>query len=110
MAFDPDLVDRMEAALLALGAQPVRRRMFGGVALMVNGNMCFGTARDELHARVGPDAYADALARPGAREMDITGRVMRGWVTVDGPSDLTEDDLAAWARLSFDFVRTLPAK
>ncbi|WP_291842997.1 TfoX/Sxy family protein [Maricaulis sp.] len=110
MVHDPDLVDRMEAALVALGHSPERRRMFGGVALMIRGNMSFGTSRDELHVRVGPDQYAAALAKPGAREMDVTGRVMTGWVTVDGPSDLDDDALAAWAKMTADFVNTLPAK
>ncbi|MDF1769031.1 TfoX/Sxy family protein [Maricaulis sp.] len=110
MAFDPDLVDRMEAALIALGQRPERRRMFGGVALMIGGNMSFGTSNDQLHVRVGPDRYAVALAMPGAREMDLTGRVMKGWVTVDGPSDLDDDALAGWAKMTADFVTTLPAK
>ncbi|ABI64913.1 RNA methyltransferase TrmH, group 3 [Maricaulis maris MCS10] len=110
MAFDPDLVDRMEAALVALGQRPERRRMFGGIALMIGGNMSFGTSRDELHVRVGPDQYEAALAKIGAREMDLTGRVMKGWVTVDGPSDLDDDALADWARMTADFVTTLPVK
>ena len=110
MAFDPDLVDRMEAALIALGQRPERRRMFGGVALMIGGHMSFGTSNDQLHVRVGPDRYAVALAMPGAREMDLTGRVMKGWVTVDGPSDLDDDALAGWAKMTADFVTTLPAK
>ena len=110
MAHDPDLVDRMEAALVALGQRPERRRMFGGVALMIGGKMSFGTSRDELHVRVGPDQYAAALAKPGAREMDLTGRVMKGWVTVDGPADLDDEALAEWAKMTADFVTTLPAK
>ena len=110
MVHDPDLVDRMEAALIALGQRPERRRMFGGVALMIGGHVGFGTSRDELHVRVGPDQYAAAMAKPGAREMDITGRVMTGWVTVEGPSDLDDDALAGWAKMTADFVTTLPAK
>lgn len=110
MSFDPDLVDRLEAALLGLGAQPQRRSMFGGVALMVNGNMCIGTARGALHVRVGREAWTEALARPEAREMDFTGRVMAGWVTVDGAADLDEDAMGHWAKLALDFARTLSAK
>ena len=110
MPHDPDLADRMESALRALGAEPVPRKMFGGVAFMVNGNMSFGTSNEEMHVRVGPGAYQDALALDGAREMDLTGRVMKGWVTVDGPADLSDEDIQAWARMSLEFVRTLPAK
>ena len=107
---DEDLIDRMRAALEARGAHPVAKRMFGGVAFMVNGNMSFGSARDEMHVRVGPEAYEDALVQPGARPMDFTGRPMKGWVTVEGPSDLSEDELGAWADRTLAFVNTLPPK
>lgn len=110
MAVDPDLIDRMEAALIARGASPVCRKMFGGIALMVNGNMSYGASGEEMHVRVGPERYAEALARPGARAMDFTGRPMKGWVTVDGPSDLDDEALAGWADLTLAFNRTLPAK
>ncbi|WP_417494200.1 TfoX/Sxy family protein [Maricaulis sp.] len=110
MTFDPDLADRMEAALVARGAMPARRRMFGGIALMVNGHMSYGTSNEEMHVRVGPERYAEALTRPGARIMDMTGKVMTGWVTIDGPSDLDEDELGGWAGLALDFNRTLAPK
>jgi TfoX/Sxy family transcriptional regulator of competence genes len=100
----------MEGALRMLGAEPVPKKMFGGVAFMVGGHMSFGTSNEEMHVRVGPEAYLQALACDGAREMDLTGRVMKGWVTVDGPADLSEEELLSWARMTLDFVRTLPAK
>jgi TfoX/Sxy family transcriptional regulator of competence genes len=110
MAFDPDLADRMEAQLAALGAAPVRKAMFGGIAFMVSGHMSYGTSREEMHVRVGPEGYEDALAQPQARSMDLTGRVMTGWVTVDAPSDLDDATLAGWAQRTLAFVRTLPPK
>lgn len=110
MAVDPDLVDRMEAALIARGARPLRRKMFGGVALMVNGHMSYGTSGEVMHVRAGPERYGEALARPGAREMDFTGRPMKGWVSVDAPSDLSEDEIGGWAELTLAFNRILPPK
>ncbi|WP_420431197.1 TfoX/Sxy family protein [Hyphobacterium sp.] len=110
MAFDPDLADRMEAQLVALDARPARRAMFGGVAFMVNGHMSYGTAREEMHVRVGADGYEEALSQPNARPMDMTGRVMKGWVTVDALADRDEVALASWAQRALAFVRTLPPK
>jgi len=110
MAFDPDLVDRMEAQLRSLGAEPVRKAMFGGIAFMVNGNMSYGTSREEMHVRVGPEAYDKALAQPGAGPMEFTGRSMKGWVSVDGPADLNDEDIRGWAKRTLDFVNTLPSK
>ncbi|GJL98009.1 MAG: RNA methyltransferase [Hyphobacterium sp.] len=110
MAFDPDLADRMEAQLRALGAEPIRKSMFGGIAFMVKGNMSYGTSREEMHVRVGPDVYEAALAMDNASPMVFTGRPMKGWVTVSDPSDLTDAEIAGWAKCTLDFVRTLPAK
>ena len=110
MAFDPDLADRLEAELRQQGADPVRKRMFGGIAFLVGGHMSCGLVQGEMHVRVGAEAYAENLAKPGAREMDVTGRVMTGWVTLDGPEDLDEDALSGWVSTSLGFVRTLPPK
>lgn len=110
MAHDPDLADRMESALRERGADPVAKKMFGGVAFLVNGNMSYGTSNDEMHVRVGPDAYEAALTQPGAGPMEFTGRSMKGWVTVEGPADLSDETLGEWADRTLDFVKTLPAK
>jgi TfoX/Sxy family transcriptional regulator of competence genes len=110
MVYDPDLVDRMENQLRSLGADPVRKAMFGGIAFMVDGNMSYGTSGDEMHVRVGPDAHDAALAEPGAGPMEFTGRAMKGWVSVEGPSDLSDEALRAWAKRTLAFVSTLPVK
>jgi len=60
--------------------------MFGGIAFMLNGNMCCGVTNDDLMVRVGADGLEDALDQPNARPMDFTGRPMKGFVFVDaGP-------------------------
>jgi len=110
MAYDPDLADRMEAELVARGATPVRKAMFGGIAFMVGGNMSYGTSRGEMHVRVGPDACEAALEKSGAGPMEFTGRPMKGWVTVEGPSDLSNEEIGDWASMTLAFVNTLPVK
>ena len=73
MALDEDLADRMRAVLAGTGV--VREvRMFGGLCFMLNGNMVAGTSRRGLLVRVGKDRYAQALARPGAKPMEMSGR------------------------------------
>ncbi|MEQ3775695.1 MAG: TfoX/Sxy family protein [Alcanivorax sp.] len=75
MAFDSDLALRVREGLLTVsGALPDEKRMFGGLCFMIAGNMCCGILGDRLMARVGPDAYSTLLAKPGAGEMDFTGR------------------------------------
>ncbi len=67
-------------------------------------------AKQRLMVRVGPVAYADALLKPHVREMDFTGRPMRGYVYVDAPGIERDEDLAYWVEAGLDFIGTLPAK
>ena len=79
MAYAEELADRVRKALAGIDGIS-ERRMFGGLAFMVAGNMCCGIVGEELMVRVGPEAYARALSRPHARAMDFTGRPLKGMV------------------------------
>lgn len=84
--------------------------MFGGLAFLYQGNMAVGVTGDELMVRVGPDTADAALARPGARVFDMTGRPMRGWIVVAG-SAVTEDEaLGAWIDEGRVFAASPPPK
>ena len=109
MAYNPELADRMREALH--GRQGfTEKKMFGGIAFMLNGNMCCGVANDDLMLRVGPQGYEAALDQPHARLMDFTGRPMKGFVFV-GPDGLGDDDaLEGWLQRGIAFVQSLPVK
>ena len=109
MAYDESLAARIRSAF---EGQPgvAEKKMFGGVAFMVGGNMACGVTSDELMVRVGPDNYEDALSRPHARPMDFTGRPMRGMVYVARPGVESDQDLAAWVESGASFARSLPPK
>lgn len=108
MAFDEDVAGRVRATLAAARVQATERRMFGGLAFLVGGHMCVGVLGNELVVRVGPDGYEYALARPHAREMDFTGRALRGWVVVAPAAVADEASLAFWVGHGLDVVTTLP--
>lgn len=103
------LTERLREAYAGLDGV-TERRMFGGVAFMIHGNMSCGTAKDGLVVRVGPALYDDALMRPHAVPMDFTGQVMRGFVFVKPPGYKAAAALKTWMDLSLSFVSTLPAK
>ena len=109
MAFDEGLAERVRHLV---GTEPglSERKMFGGLCFLLNGNMGFGIVGSELMVRVGQAKYAEALALPHAREMDFTGRSMRGMVFVaeDGLSE--DDELNSWLHRGIDFSGSLPAK
>jgi TfoX/Sxy family transcriptional regulator of competence genes len=109
MAFDEGLAQRVREALEER-EDVTERRMFGGIAFMLAGNMCVGVVGDDLMVRVGPDTHAEALAQPEAREMDFTGRPMKGLVYVDGARLDSDTRLADWVRRGVAFAGSLPPK
>lgn len=105
---EPDAIaDAVRAALTDVAIREVR--MFGGTGFMFNGHMLAATSKRGLLARVGKDAQAAALARPGARKMEMGGRVMQGYVFVD-PSALSKKSVASWLTLARTFVESLPSR
>ena len=108
MAIDEGLAERIREALGTVDT--VERKMFGGLAFMARGHMFIGIAKGTLMVRVGPTAYAAALARPHAREMDFTGRPMKGYVFVDPPGYEADTALEFWVKAGLSFVATLPPK
>ncbi len=108
MAYDEAFAARIRiemAGTRGLG----EKRMFGGVAFLVNGNMACGVIGDELAVRVGPDAYEAALQEQHVREFDFTGRPMKGWVMI-GRKGLAGKKLGAWVARGRDYATSLPAK
>jgi len=109
MAFDEAVAKRVREAL-AGSPSIVEKRMFGGIAFMVRGNMCCGVIADRLMLRVGAGGYEAALSRPHAGPMDFTGRPMKGMVYVEPAGFASPGDLKAWIGKAMAFALSLPAK
>jgi TfoX/Sxy family transcriptional regulator of competence genes len=86
------------------------KKMFGGLAFMRRGNLCAGVVGEELMLRVGPVAYDDALAQQHAREMNFTGKPMKGLVYVATAGIDADADLTAWIGRGLAFAGAYPAK
>lgn len=84
--------------------------MFGGVAFMINGNMAVGVSGDELMVRVGKEAHAEAVSRPGAKTSVMGTRPMTGWVMVDEQGFQSEEGLADWVGRGVGYAESLPPK
>ena len=109
MAYDEGLAERLRDTFATTHGVS-EKKMFGGVAFMVNGNMSCGIVDETLMVRVGPELYNEALARPHARAMDFTGKPMKGFVYVAPQGFESDEDLAEWVQLSQRFISTLPVK
>jgi len=107
--YDDDLADRVRARVGATEGV-TELSMFGGWGVTIRGNMAVGVMNRDLIVRVGPDAFAAALDRPGARPFDFTGRPMTGWVFVDGQHVSNARSLNRWVDLGVSFAEGLPPK
>ncbi len=77
--------------------------MMGGLCFMVDGKMCVGVNRDEVMARIHPDVYEESLKKDGCREMNFTGRPMKGFVFLTEDATDLDEDLSSWLQLALDF-------
>ena len=110
MAYDENLAERVRQTLTNKNGV-VEKKMFGGLAFMLHGNMSVWVQQDRLMVRVGPDRYQETLERPHARPMDFTtGRPMKGFVYVPQEGIPTESALLEWVQLGVDFASSLPRK
>ncbi len=106
MAYDEVLADRIRRVV---GPRPdvTEKKMFGGLAFLLDGKMFCGIVKDDLMVRVGPDRYDAALAEAHVRPMDFTGRPMNGYVYVGPRGSRTEKAIKKWVDQSAAFVATL---
>jgi TfoX/Sxy family transcriptional regulator of competence genes len=110
MAYDEDLANRLRE-LLAGEPAITEKKMFGGLAFLVHGNMSVSASRNGgLLARVDPADTDACLARPHVQLMEMRGRTMDGWLTVAPEGLRTKRELSGWVRRSLAFARTLPPK
>ena len=109
MAYDEKLAVRVRASL-ADESDITEKKMFGGLAFMLRGNMACGVTNNDLMLRVGVERHDIALALPHAREMDFTGKPMKGFIFVAADGCKTAKSLGKCLALARAFAQTLPDK
>ena len=109
MAYDEGLAERVRD-LLAIRSGLTERKMFGGIAWMLDGNMACGVAGDELMIRVSKDDREHALGEPHTRVFDMTGKPMKGFICV-APAGVADDEaLAGWVDAGAGYAASLSPK
>lgn len=102
MSYNEKLSSRIRKSLADF--QNVEEKMmFGGVCFMLNGKMCVGVTKDKMMCRIGPEVYQVALENKGCREMDFTGKAMKGYVFVSYEGMKTKKDFDYWINLCIEF-------
>ena len=110
MAYDEDLADRVRE-LVAAERGVSEKRMFGGLAFLINGNMSVAASgHGGLMVRVPPDDTEKLVARQYAEPMIMAGRETRGWLRVSADGVKTKRQLQSWVSRGVEFAKSLPAK
>jgi TfoX/Sxy family transcriptional regulator of competence genes len=109
MAYDEELAARIRD-LVAEEADVSEKKMFGGLAFLVSGNMAVAASgQGGLLVRVDPAESAELVETTPATEMEMRGRSMAGWLWLES-ADVENDDLVPWVNRGVAYARSLPAK
>ena len=110
MAYDEDLANRIRE-LIAAEPGVTEKRMFGGLAFLIGGNMAVSASgQGGLMVRVDPEDTDALVAKPHARPFEMRGRAMRGWLRVDAEGVRTRRRLEPWVKRGVTYARSLPPK
>ena len=109
MAYDEALAKRLDKQFKNR-SDVIVKKMFGGLCYMVSNHMCCGVTGDTLMARVGPDNYENCLKQEHARQMDFTGKALKGMVYVSPEGIRSDSDLEKWINICLEFIESLPPK
>ena len=110
VAYDEDLANRIRDVVQD---EPglTEKRMFGGLAFLINGNMSVAASgRGGLMVRVPPDETEKLVARDHVEPMVMAGRETRGWLRVSVEGVKTKRQLQAWVTRGVDYAKSLPPK
>ncbi|MEM1406678.1 MAG: TfoX/Sxy family protein [Bacteroidota bacterium] len=103
MAYDEFLAERVRTVLNQRKVIYNEKKMMGGLCVMVDDKMCVGVVKDQLMARIDPDVYNKVLNQRGSKEMDFTGRPMKGFLFIKPEGVDLDNDLEYWVDLCLKF-------
>jgi TfoX/Sxy family transcriptional regulator of competence genes len=110
MAYDEDLANRIRE-LLAGEKGVTEKKMFGGLAFLIGGNMSVAASgQGGLLVRVDPEETDALLEKPHVGLMEMRGRSMKGWLRVDDEGVRTKRQLEPWVKRGAGYAKSLPAK
>lgn len=102
MAYNEKLANRIREALQDL-PDVEEKKMFSGLAFLVNGKMCVNVSHDEMMCRIDPEKHEEALSKRGSRTMEMNGRSYIGYVKIAEEGLKTKKEFDYWINLALEF-------
>ena len=109
MAYNEKLADRVREIIAVSHKKVEEKKMFGGLCFMVNDKMCVGVEQKRLMVRLDPAIYDEVMEKEGCKQMDFTGKVMKGYVFVDIDALNTKKKLEYWIGLALEYNKKAKA-
>jgi TfoX/Sxy family transcriptional regulator of competence genes len=110
MAYDEELAERVRE-LVAAEPGLAEKKMFGGLAFLLHGNMAVAASgQGGLLVRVDPAEGEELIAATPAEPMEMQGRTMSGWLRVDADAVRSDKELTTWVGRGTAYAKTLPPK
>ncbi len=104
MAYNEKTADRIRKALAGT-KKLVEKKMFGGIAFMINDKMCVGVDKNDLMIRCTPEMNDELLSKKGVRPFDLTGKPMKGWLLVSPEGMKSKQEFEWWIQLALESNR-----
>jgi TfoX/Sxy family transcriptional regulator of competence genes len=104
MPYNEKIAAKIRAALTGI-KNVTEKKMFGGIAFMVNEKMCAGVDKDDIMLRCEPEMTIELLSKKGARAFDLTGKPMKGWLLVGAEGTSAKKDFDFWIKIAIEANR-----
>lgn len=101
MAYNEKIADKIRLALNGT-KNLVEKKMFGGIAFMVNDKMCLGVDKDDIMLRCEPEMTNELLSKKGARPFDLPGKPMKGWLLISTAGTSNKKDFDFWVKTAVE--------
>lgn len=108
MAYNEKLADRIRDALAHL-PRVEEKKMFGGLAFMVDGKMCINVGKDRIMCRIGPGIHEEAIKKNGIETVKMRGREYRGYININEDAIQTKKEFEYWIEVALEFNKTAKA-
>jgi TfoX/Sxy family transcriptional regulator of competence genes len=109
MAYNEKIADKIRIALDGT-KNLVEKKMFGGIAFMVNDKMCLGVDKDDIMLRCEPEMTEALLSKQGVRPFDLTGKPMKGWLLVSEEGTSTKKNFDYWVQVALEANKKVTTK